>query len=93
MPEKCVNGFVTRATANRDAGPKTVKCTATAIVAGIAIVEIASKLGQLRFATKLRSLGTVDARANTALITGPPCPLRMRFAALEDETHALFHAR
>jgi hypothetical protein len=57
MPEKCVNVFATRATANRNAGPKTAKCTATAIVAGsaIAIVEIASKLGQPRFATHCKS--------------------------------------
>jgi hypothetical protein len=58
MPEKCVNGFVTRAIADKNAGPKTAKCTATAIVGiviviatVIATVETASDLGQLRFAT------------------------------------------
>ena len=52
MPEKCVNGFVTRVTANRDAGPKVVRCTAIAtVIVGIATVDTASELGQPPFAT------------------------------------------
>jgi hypothetical protein len=71
MPEKCVNGFVTRATADKNAGPKTARCTAIAtvivgiVIVGIATVETASNLAQLRFATNGKG------RAMAKLLEGP----------------------